>query len=190
MDAGTLCGACVEGWGLTNVATCMKCPSKALNTTYFALVSVFTLVVLILAIFAALEAQRQAHLPAMHPSQEQHAMALGAAALPPSIVARINSFAGSVGRANSHTLRDGSILVPSALSVARRGSTTHSKSNLAPRGSVTAGAPSRRSSVESRPGLPGPASAQVWPTASPWCCEPEPGPSDCACLRMRARQGH
>ncbi|KAG2493106.1 hypothetical protein HYH03_008769 [Edaphochlamys debaryana] len=54
---GTLCGECRLGWGWTQVATCIKCPSKSINDLYYALVTLLTLAVLAFTVYASLKEQ-------------------------------------------------------------------------------------------------------------------------------------
>ncbi|KAG2428920.1 hypothetical protein HXX76_011164 [Chlamydomonas incerta] len=57
---GTLCGACIRGWGLVDEASCIKCPSKALNDLYYALATIFTIFTIGMTVLSSLEAQKTA----------------------------------------------------------------------------------------------------------------------------------
>ncbi|KAG2440227.1 hypothetical protein HXX76_004339 [Chlamydomonas incerta] len=55
---GTLCGECAPGWGWVGEATCIECPSRALNNLYYALATLLTALSLAITVNAALRAQR------------------------------------------------------------------------------------------------------------------------------------
>ncbi|KAG2490306.1 hypothetical protein HYH03_011257 [Edaphochlamys debaryana] len=54
---GTLCAECAPGWGWRDVATCVKCPARALSAFFYSLATLLTLLSLFITIEASLSAQ-------------------------------------------------------------------------------------------------------------------------------------
>ncbi|MEW5306597.1 MAG: hypothetical protein WDW36_009051 [Sanguina aurantia] len=52
---GRLCGVCADGYGSTDIATCVKCPTFALNTLYYLLATLLTLALLALAMHTSIK---------------------------------------------------------------------------------------------------------------------------------------
>ncbi|GFR39712.1 hypothetical protein Agub_g192 [Astrephomene gubernaculifera] len=56
---GTLCGQCAPGYGWRKIATCVKCPPKALNNLYYLLVTILTLTMLVITVYSSLREQKK-----------------------------------------------------------------------------------------------------------------------------------
>ncbi|KAG2489839.1 hypothetical protein HYH03_011642 [Edaphochlamys debaryana] len=55
---GVMCAECATGYGWVNVATCIPCPSKALNGIYYALATILTAAMLAVTIHASLRVHK------------------------------------------------------------------------------------------------------------------------------------
>ncbi|MEW5320161.1 MAG: hypothetical protein WDW38_011256 [Sanguina aurantia] len=52
---GRLCASCASGYGSIDIATCVVCPSRAVNTLYYVLATLLTLVLLAFAMHASIQ---------------------------------------------------------------------------------------------------------------------------------------